>query len=129
MAKDGTEYISKRFQQIMDLAYKHGKVTAQDLERELSGNPSNSTVRTQLRVLEERGYLMRSEEDGRYSYAPAKPKPTAAKAAMQRFLSTFFDGSVDMALGTLLSAKEADLTDDDIDRLQQILDEAKRNRP
>lgn len=121
-------YLSARFQQIMDLAYKHGKITAADLERDLPGNPSNSTVRTQLRVLEERGLLVRFDLDGRYGYKPAKPRPSAAKQAMQRFLQTFVDGSLDRALTTLLSAKETDLTDEDIDRLQAILDEAKQKR-
>lgn len=128
MAREPHNYLSARFQQIMDLAYKHGSVTAPDLERELSGSPSNSTVRTQLRVLEERGLLVRFDQDGRYAYRPAKPKPNAAKQAMQRFLQTFVDGNVDRALSTLLSAKETELTSDDIDRLQAILDQAKQQR-
>lgn len=122
------EYLSKRFQQIMEIAYRQGQVTAADLERELPGSPNNSTVRTQLRVLEERGQLVRFEENGRYAYRPANEKPSAAKAMMQRFLSTFVDGSVEQALSTLISAKGAQLTDEEIERLQQMLEEAKKHR-
>jgi BlaI family penicillinase repressor len=122
------EYLSKRFQQIMDLAYRQGHITAADLEKELPGAPANSTVRTQLRVLEERGHLTRSEENGRYVYRPAHAKPNAAKATMQRFLNIFVDDSLEQALSTLLSAKGADLTDADIERLQQMLERAKTQR-
>jgi BlaI family penicillinase repressor len=122
------EYLSKRFQQIMDIAYRQGQVTAADLEKELSGSPNNSTVRTQLRILEERGHLSRTEENGRYIYRPAREKPNAAKATMQRFLQVFVDDSLEQALSTLLSAKGADLTDADIERLQAMLEAAKTHK-
>jgi BlaI family transcriptional regulator, penicillinase repressor len=128
MAKSSPEYLSKRFQEIMDVAYRQGTVTAADLERLLTGKPSNSTVRTQLRVLEERGHLVRIDQDGHYAYRPARPKQNAAVAAMQRFLQTFVDGSVEMALGTLLTAKEADLSDEDLARLQTLIEAAKKEK-
>ena len=128
MARTPHDYLSKRFQEIMDIAYRQGTITAADLERLLAGNPANSTVRTQLRVLEERGHLVRIEQGGYYAYRPARPKQNAAVAAMQRFLQTFVDGSVEMALGTLLTAKEADLTDEDLARLQQLIEAAKNER-
>ena len=128
MAKGSPEYLSKRFQEIMDIAYRQGTVTASDLENLLAGKPSNSTVRTQLRILEERGQLVRFEQDGHYAYRPARPKQNAAVAAMQRFLQTFVDGSVEMALGTLLTAKEADLSDEDLARLQSLIEAAKKEK-
>jgi len=128
MAKKSQEYLSKRFQEIMDIAYRHEFITAADLERELAGNPANSTVRTQLRVLEERGHLVRFDKDGHYAYRPARPKKNAAIAAMQKFLQTFVDGSAEQALGTLLSAKDTELTNDDLERLQQIIEEAKKEK-
>jgi BlaI family transcriptional regulator, penicillinase repressor len=128
MAKNGPEYLSKRFQEIMDIAYRHEFITAAHLERELAGNPSNSTVRTQLRVLEERGHLIRFDKDGHYAFRPARPRQNAAVAAMQRFLQTFAGGSVEQALGTLLTAKESDLSDTDLDRLQKIIEEAKKEK-
>ena len=128
MAKGSPEYLSKRFQEIMDIAYRQGTVTAVELANLLTGNPANSTVRTQLRILEERGQLVRFEQDGHYAYRPARPKHNAAVAAMQRFLQTFVDGSVEMALGTLLTAKEADLSDEDLARLQSLIEAAKKEK-
>ncbi len=112
----------------MDIAYRDGEVIATDLESQLAGNPANSTVRTQLRVLEERGLLVRFEKAGRYAYRPSKPKQNAAITAMQRFLQTFVDGSAEAALGTLLTAKEADLGEADFDRLQQLIENARKER-
>jgi len=128
MARDHNEYLSKRFQQIMDIAYERGRVTAVDVENELPGSPSNSTVRTQLRTLEERGLLRHSEESGKFVYVPTRPKPNAAKSAMQKFLRTFVDGSAEKALATLLSAKETELTDDELDRLRKMIDDAKSGK-
>jgi len=122
------KYLSRRFQEIMDIAFRQGVVTAGDLERLLEGNPSNSTVRTQLRVLVERGYLSRFDEDGQTLYRPTRPKQNAAIAAMQRFLQTFVDGSAEKALGTLLTAKEAELSDEDLARLQSLIEAARKER-
>ncbi len=120
------EYMSRRYREIMDIVYQRGQVTATDLEKSLSGNPANSTIRTQLRTLEQRGYLIHEEEDGRFIYRAAHSKPSAARVAMQRFLQTFVNGSAEGALATLLSAKEAELTDEDFDRLQHLIEMARK---
>ena len=112
----------------MDLAYRKGTITAAELEQSLEGKPSNSTVRTQLRVLEERGLLVKVEQEGPHTFKPARPKQNAALNAMQRFLQTFVDGSAEAALGTLLTAKEADLSEADLDRLQQLIEAAKKEK-
>ena len=128
MARTRPDFLSKRFQEIMDIAYRQGSVTASDLEAQLVGQPANSTVRTQLRVLEERGLLVRFEKEGRNAFRPARPKQNAAVVAMQRFLQTFVDGSAEAALGTLLTAKEADLSETDLDRLQLLIETAKKEK-
>lgn len=128
MERDPKDYLSKRGQQIMDIVYERGRITAAELEKALPGELANATVRAQLRTLEERGHLRHFEEDGRFVYVPTRPKPSAAKAAMRRFLRTFVNGSVDGALATLLSAKETDLTVEELDRLQKVLDEARKAR-
>ena len=124
MANESHRYLSKRLQQIMDLAYEKGPISATDLERDLSGSPANSTVRTQLRQLEDRGLLRHYEEDGRFLYVPTEPPQVAARSAMRKFLNAYFKGSLDLALETLISAKEADLDDEEFDRLRKVIDEA-----
>jgi predicted transcriptional regulator len=125
MTRHGDGYLSKRCQQIMELVYERGSVTATDLEAALPGQPSNSTVRTQLRILEDRGHLKHDEVDGRFVYSPTRPREAEATSAMQRFLKTFFDGSVEGAFATLLSAKERSLTQEELDRLSRMIEEAR----
>jgi predicted transcriptional regulator len=128
MRKRNEPYLSRRLQQIMDLAYQLGSIAATDVEQMLEHAPANSTARTQLRVLEEKGYLVHREEGGRFLYTPVRPKPTAAKAAMERFLQTFVDGSAPLALTTLLSAKETDLSDQELDELEEIIRKTRTER-
>ena len=55
--------LSRRERQIMDILYRRGRATANEVMADLSGDPSYSTVRTQLRVLESKGHV-RHEEEG-----------------------------------------------------------------
>jgi len=112
----------------MELAYEKGPISATDLERELPGSPANSTVRTQLRQLEDRGLLRHYEEDGRFLYVSTEAPQVAAKTAMRKFLKSYFNGSLEMAFSTLLSAKEADVDDEEFERLRRVIDEAADSR-
>jgi predicted transcriptional regulator len=124
MATENHPYLSKRFQQIMELAYEKAPMSAADLERELPGSPANSTVRTQLRQLEERGLLRHYEKDGRFLYVPTEPPQAVAKSAMKKALKAYFNGSLELAFSTLLSAKETDIDDEEFERLRKVIDEA-----
>ena len=119
------DYLNPREQQIMEIAFQRQRITAAELEELLPGRPSNSTVRTQLRILEQRGHLTHTEEDGRFVYATATPRASAATAALDGVLKTFFQGSVEQAFVTLLSRREAKLSPEELDRLTQIIEDAK----
>jgi predicted transcriptional regulator len=119
-------YLSPREQQVMEIVYRNPEgVAVADVLAALPGDPSNSAVRTHLRILEAKGHLCHVEEDGRYIYRPTRPRQTAARSALSRVLSTFFDNSVERVMATLLSEKEGQLTDDELDRLRQMIDAAR----
>ena len=119
------DYFNPREQQIMEAVFRRGRVTAADLEDALPGRPSNSTVRTILRILESRGHLTHIEEEGRFVYLPTRPRANAARSALDGILHTFFEDSVEQAFAALLSAREARLTPDDLDRLSEIIQRAR----
>lgn len=127
MPKEPKEYLNPREQQIMEIAYQKERVTAADLEAVLPGRPSNSTVRTFLRILERKGQLRHVEEDGRFVYLPVRPRPAAARTALDNVLRTFFHGSVEQAFATLLTSKEAHLTEGELDRLAALVAQAKES--
>jgi predicted transcriptional regulator len=119
--------LSKREHQIMDLAYERGVITATDLEEALSGNLSNSAVRSYLRSLEAKGYLRHEEEGVRFVYRPIRDRDAVARGEASRLLKTFFGGSVSGVLATLLSDKEANLTDAQLDEMRQMIEEARKS--
>ena len=110
----------------MDLVYQRGKLTTAEATELLSGAPSNSTVRTLLRILEEKGQLNHKEEEGRYVYVPVVPRKSAARQALNGVVRTFFSGSVGDVVETLLSDDLSKLSDSELDRLQVLIDEARR---
>jgi BlaI family transcriptional regulator, penicillinase repressor len=121
-----SSYLSKREQEIMDLAYRRGRLTTSDATEMLSGEPSNSTVRTLLRILEEKGQLSHEVQDGRYIYIPTAPRNSAAQKALQSVIRTFFSGSVGDVVAALLSDEGTKMSNEELDRLQRMIDEARK---
>lgn len=119
-------YLSKREQQIMEVAYERGRFTAAELVDALPGKPSNSTVRTLVRILEEKGQLRHEEQEGRYVYSPAHPRQSAARLALGGVLRTFFGGSVSDVVATLLSEEGVQVSDEELDRLQRLIETARK---
>src|SRR5437870_9954196 len=94
--------LTRRERQIMEILYRRGRATATDVMNGLSGNPHYSTVRTQLRLLEEKGYVRHEEEKLRYVYAPAVPRSEVGHSALKRLIDTFYDGSTENVVAALL---------------------------
>ena len=118
--------LTKRERQIMDILYRLGRATAADVLAALPGSPHYSTVRTQLRVLEEKGHV-RHEADGlRYVYVPTLARHTARKAALRHLVDTFFDGSAAGAVSALLGRDAGRLSGDELDRIEELLKSARR---
>lgn len=109
----------------MEVVYAHGRVAASDIEEAMPDRPSNSTVRTLLRVLEEKGWLLKVEENGRYLYSPAKPKEVEGRSALRRVMDTFFAGSVKDAVAGLLDEREK-LSPEEADALRRMIEERSR---
>src|SRR5262245_41862284 len=104
--------LSRRERQIMDILYRRGRATAGDVMEDLSGQPHYSTVRTQLRVLERKGYVRHEESGLRYVYLPAVARRAARKSALRNLVDTFFDGSVEHVVSALLGGEGARVSDE-----------------
>lgn len=111
----------------MDILYRRGRATANDVMAELPGDPSYSTVRTQLRVLEEKGHVSHEEEGLRYVYSPSVPRHAARKSALRHLLTTFFDGSAEKVVGALLGSDGARVSDDELERIAALIDKARKD--
>jgi predicted transcriptional regulator len=119
--------LSRRERQIIDILYRLGKATAGEVMAELPGEPSYSTVRTQLRVLEEKGHVRHEEQGLRYVYVPAVPRHAARKSALRHLVDTFFDGSAEKTVAALLGGESARLNDDELDRIAELIARARKD--
>jgi predicted transcriptional regulator len=129
MAKSLHSVLTRRERQIMDVLYRRGRATAGEVLAELPGNPSYSTVRTQLRVLEEKGHVRHEEHGLRYVYEPAVPRHTARKSALRHVVETFFDGSAEKVVQALLGGEAARLSDEQLERIAKLIARARKEGP
>jgi BlaI family penicillinase repressor len=124
MAK--SDSLSRRERQIMDVLYRMERATAAEIQTHLDPPPHYSTVRTQLRVLEEKGHL-RHEEDGlRYVYVPVINRNRARRSALRHLVETFFEGSAGNAVAALLGGEVKRLTAEELERISRMVVEAGR---
>ena len=113
--------LTRRERQIMDILYRRGRATAGEVMADLSGDPNYSTVRTQLRVLERKGYVRHEEAGLRYVYIPAVPRHAARKSALRHLVDTFFDGSAEKVVGALLGGDGARVSDEELERIAALV--------
>jgi predicted transcriptional regulator len=124
MTKFTVSSLSRRERQIMDILYRQGRATAGEVMEALSGNPTYSTVRTQLRVLEEKGHVRHEEQGLKYVYIPAVPRTAARRSALRHLVETFFDGSAESAVAALLGGEGARLSDEELERIGELVKKA-----
>src|SRR5919204_3069239 len=118
--------LSRRERQIMDILYRRSRATAAEVMEELPGEPSYSTVRTQLRVLEDKGHVRHVEEGLRYVYEPAVPRQAARRSALRHLVDTFFGGSAEEVVAALLGGEAARLSDEDLKRIAALVTKARK---
>ena len=126
MTKTLHTVLSRRERQIMDILFRRGRATASEVMAELPGDPSYSTVRTQLRVLEAKGHVRHEEEGLRYVYLPAVRRLAARKSAVRHLVETFFDGSAEKAVAALLGGEASKLSDEELERIAGLIEKARK---
>ncbi len=125
MTKTLHTVLSRRERQIMDILYQLGRASAAELMKAMPGEPSDSTVRTQLRVLEQKGHVRHEEEGTKYVYFPVVPRRLVRKSALKHVMNTFFEGSAEKVVAALLGPDGGRLSDEEIDRIAAIVEKAR----
>ena len=120
-----TQLLTKRERQIMDALYRLGRATASDIMASMPGSAGNSTIRTQLRVLERKGHVRHEEHGLRYVYTPTVPRHAARRSALRHLVDTFFDGSSAKVVAALLGGEASRLSDDDLLRIEVLVKSAR----
>jgi BlaI family transcriptional regulator, penicillinase repressor len=117
--------LSRRERQIMEAVYARGNATVAEVRADIDDPPGYSAVRATMRILEEKGRLRHVERDGRYVYQPIVPRGKAAQKLIKRFLSAYFDDSLEHAIASLLDAGKGKMKDADYDRLLALIQKAR----
>ena len=118
--------LSRRERQIMDILYRQGKASANDVRDAMPDAPSYSAVRAMLRVLEEKGHVKHQEEGMKYVYTPVVAPRKAKRSAVKHVLDTFFEGSAEQAVAALLDVASGNLTPEELDRMAALIEKAKQ---
>ncbi|GGI18819.1 BlaI/MecI/CopY family transcriptional regulator [Bradyrhizobium guangdongense] len=84
--------------EVMQIVWAHGPVTAEIVRERLSRHLKESTVRTVLRRLEEKGYVRHTVDGRTYVYHAAEARARVAAKAVQRIVDWFCNGSMEEVL-------------------------------
>lgn len=117
--------LSRRERQIMDILYREGPATPRRVLERLPDPPGYSAVRALLKILETKGFVRHEAEGKAYAYRPTLPRSRAARPALENVVHTFFDGSMEKAVAALLELRRPDLSEEELDRLSRLIDEAR----
>jgi BlaI family transcriptional regulator, penicillinase repressor len=117
---------SRRERQIMEILYQRGKASASEVREAMEDAPSYSAVRAMLRVLEEKGHVRHQEEGLKYVYVPVVARDKAKRSAVKHVLDTFFAGSPEQIVAALLDVSASKLTREELDRMSEMIDKARR---
>jgi len=105
----------------MDVLYRLERAAVGEVLSQLDGKPNYSTVRAQLRVLEEKGHVRHEEHGLKYMYAPCVPREVARRSALQHVVQTFFEGSTEKAVAALLGGEGWRVSSEELDRLARLI--------
>ena len=117
--------LSRRERQIMDLLFRKGRATAADVMNGIPDAPSYSAVRALLRILEQKGHVRHEEEGRTYVYMPLARRDTVRQSALSHLLKTFFDNSAEQAVAALLAIKGEKMSDAELDRMSDMIEQAR----
>ena len=107
---------------VADLVYLRAQLNQPPLQ-----NRSYSAVRAMLRVLEEKGHVRHEEQGMRYVFLPTLPQEKAKRSAVKHLLATFFNGSTEQAVAALLDASAAALSREELNRMAEMIEKARKD--
>src|SRR5579863_3491836 len=112
---------------ILLIIWRMGKVTAEQVREELGRPLKDSTIRTVLRRLEEKGYVAHTVENRTFLYRPAESRQKVAGRAVKRLVAWFCEGSVEALLVGMVHSRVLDRAE--LQRLADRIAEAQKSAP
>ncbi len=122
-------YLSKREQQILDVVYRRGEASADEITASIPRPPSQDAVRRLIRILEEKGHLQHRKEGQRHVYTPTIRREDARRHALDHLIQTYFKGSAAQAMASLLEPRAPGLSREGPGRNRRLGQEGPGGRP
>ena len=119
------DVLSRRERQIMNIVYRLGHVSAVDVARHLADPPSDSAIRTHLKILVDKGHLKRGYDGSRRIYTPTVARAKVASSALHGLLRNFFGNSREKLFAALLDDPGTDVTREELGRLAKLIEVAR----
>lgn len=126
MPKKSSAELSRRERQIMDVVYERGQASVADVIERMADPPSYSAVRALLNILVDKGFLKVDRDSPRYVYRPTRSTRQVGRSRIKHVVQTFFDGSVEKAMAAMIESHDAQLTPDEIERLQALVEQTRQ---
>ena len=126
MARPHHEGLTRREREIVDILFRLGEASAADVREAMREPPSYSAVRALLNLLVEKGRVRHRRDGKRYVYAPTMSAKTASRSALQHLVATFFEGSVEKAVASVLDQAAGRLSHAELDRLAAMIEQARK---
>lgn len=118
--------LSRRERQIMEILFQRGKASAAEVRESMADAPSYSAVRAMLRILEDKGHVKHQAEGLKYVYVPSVARDKANRSAMKHLMETFFNDSPERVVAALLDVSSTRLTEEELDRMAQLIEAARK---
>ncbi|HEY0285072.1 MAG TPA: BlaI/MecI/CopY family transcriptional regulator [Vicinamibacterales bacterium] len=127
MAKTRGDALSRREREIMNALFELGnRATAEEIRARLSDPPTGSSVRVMLTRLEKKSHLRHFEDGVRYVYSATESPSKAKRTALQRYLQTFFGGSLSEMVVSLV--RQESWTEKELEELAAEIQRARKEK-
>ncbi|MEE9127083.1 MAG: BlaI/MecI/CopY family transcriptional regulator [Planctomycetota bacterium] len=126
MAAPPPKDLTRREREVIDIIYRLGQATANEVMAEMEDPPSYSSVRSVLRHLENKGHLTHEADGARHVYTPVVRRDRASRSALKHLLATFFDDSPEQVVTALLDVSKSKLSKEELAKIDKLVKQAKR---
>jgi BlaI family penicillinase repressor len=114
--------LTDREAEIMEQLWKLGTATSEQIRAKLPGESHDSTIRTMLRILEEKGFVSHRRERRSFVFQPLVPREKVQGKTLGHIIRRFFSGSPQDLVLRLLEDEQLTLAD-----LESLLRQASAN--
>lgn len=124
--KKDPSQLGRREREILEIVFRLGEASVSGVMEQMAEPPTYDSVRTMLRLLERKGFVKHRQDGTKYVYRPSQSRASARRSALSHLMATFFEDSVADTMAAALDLKSDDLSDEELAKLQTLIDKARR---